>query len=503
MPGRTRRPLPPLPWLVLLLSVVLAMLGSRAFAVGGAVEAVVHVHERAAFTLKADRAGQSAADRARAASQALDTVVDQAETAEARVEEKDGVAVVFFGKTPVITLGDVDAATTGETLHVYASSIASRAQEAVRAEETRRSIADTVFSVSLLVFTGLLAFLLFRFVSDRADVAQAWVKANPRRIPALRLGRIEVVRPNAVRGGVNIALGLAKLFTQLAIGYAWLAFALSRFEATRSYTDRLTGFVLEPLWGLVGRVGGALPVVVVASIAALAVGVLVRFVALFFESVAEGSTTVGWLPRDLAAPTSMLARAGIIVAALVLAAPLLTGTDNGALSRVGVAVLFAIGLSCTPVIACVVAGIPIVFGRRFVAGDFVEVGEHAGRVKGVSLLAVTLEGGDGSELRVPHLVALVRATRVIGSVPPVSIEVTIDARESQAKVRERLLAIAGPFTTRTKVELLSLDGGGARYRVSGCRIEGAGDLASTLADALRAENVALGRAARTSPEERP
>ena len=61
-------------------------------------------------------------------------------------------------------------------------------------------------------------------------------------------------------------------------------------------------------------------------------------------------------------------------------------------------------------------------------------------------------------------------------------------------MRERLLAIAGPFTTRTKVELLSLDGDGARYRVSGCRIEGAGDLASTLADALRAENVALGRA---------
>ena len=455
-------------------------------------EVIVRVHERAAFTLRAERAGQSAVERARAASQALDTVVDLGEPPEARVEEKDGVAVVFIGKTPVVTLGDEDA-TGGETLHVYASSIASRAQEAVRAEETRSSIASTVFSVSLLVFSALLAFLLFRRVGGVAETARAWVKANPARIPALRLGRIEVIRPNSVRGGVNIALGLANLVAQLAIGYGWLLVALSLFAATRGYTERLTGFVLAPLWEVIGRLGSALPVVVVASFAALAVGVLVRFIALFFESVAEGNTTVDWLPRDLAAPTSMLARAGIIVVALVLAAPLLTGTDDGALSRVGVAVLFAIGLSSTPVIACIVAGIPVVFGRRLVAGDFVEVGELGGRVKDVSLLAVTLEGDDGSELRIPHLIGLVRATRVIGSVQPVSIEITIDAREPQGRARERLMAIAGPFTTRTKVELVSLDGDGARYRVSGCRIEGAGDLASALADKLREENIALGR----------
>jgi hypothetical protein len=76
----------------------------------------------------------------------------------------------------------------------------------------------------------------------------------------------------------------------------------------------------------------------------------------------------------------------------------------------------------------------------------------------------------------------------------VSFEVTIAAREPQARVRARLLEIAGPFTTRTQVELLSLDDDGARYRLSGCRIEGAGDLASAVADALRADGVALGRA---------
>jgi small-conductance mechanosensitive channel len=457
-------------------------------------EAVVRVHERAVFTLKAARGGQSAKERAKTATQALGEVVDQGAPPEARVEEKDGVAVIFFGKTPIVALGDEDAEASGEeTLHVYAGTIASRAQEGVRAEETRQSIADTVFSISLLVFSGLLAFLLFRRVGGFAEQTRSWVKANPQRIPALRLGRIEVIHPNAVRGATKIGLDVGILLAQLAIGYGWLLFALSLFAVTRGYTERLTGFVLAPLWALIGRLGSALPVVVVASIAALAVGVLVRFAELFFESVGEGNTTLNWLPRDLAGPTSVLVRAGIVVVSLVLAAPLLTGADDGAISRIGVAILAAIGLSATPVLASIVAGLPVIFGRRLAAGDFVEVGPHGGRVKEVSLLAVTLETADGSELRIPHLVGLVRATRVIGSVPPVTMEIAIDPKESQAHVKARLLAIAAPFTTRTKVELLSLDADAARYLVSGCRIEGAGDLESTVADTLRAENIALGR----------
>lgn len=456
-------------------------------------EATVRVHDRAAFTVKVARGGQTAAQRAKAAGHALEAVVDRGDPPEARVEERDGVAVVFFGTSPIITLGDEDATAADEALHVYASAVASRAQDAVRAEETRSSIANTVFSVSLLVFSGLLAFLLFRRVGEVAERAAAWVKANPQRIPALRLRHIEVIHPSAVRGAVKIALGLAHLVAQLAIGYSWLLFALSLFAATRDYTERLTGFVLTPLWALVGRLGSALPIVVVASLAALAVGVLVRFAELFFESIGEGNTTLSWLPRDLAAPTSVLVRAGVIVVSLVLAAPLLTGADDGAFSRIGVAVLAAIGLSATPLLASVVVGIPIVFGRRLTTGDFVELGAHTGRVARVSLLSVTLEASDGSEVRIPHLVGLLRATRVIGPVPPVSMEVTVDARASQADVRARLLAIASPFTTRTKVELLSLDADGARYRLSGCRIEGAGDLESAVADSLRAENIALGR----------
>jgi hypothetical protein len=401
------------------------------------------------------------------------------------------------GKTPIVTLGDADAdAAGGEiTLHVYAASVASKIDDALRAERTRAAIAEHVFSFSLLVFSGLLAFLLFRRVGDLSGRARTWVKEHPDRIPALKLGTIEVVRPVAVRGAVSIGLALAHRIAQFAIAYSWLIFALSRFEATRDYTDRLAGFVLVPLSALIGRLGSSLPLFVVTAMAALALGVAVRFVGLFFAGVARGETHLAWLPRDLASPTSFLIRAGMVLVSIVLAAPLITGTDDGALSRAGVVALVALGISCTPVLACAAAGVPAVYTRRLRPGEFVETGGRAGIVREVTLLEVVLEDAIGCEVRVPQLLGLWHPTRVLGKAPLASIDVVVDAHERPAKVEEALVGAAVATCDRARVDLVSLDAEGAHWRVSAVPKSGKGvaALADAVAVAINERGIALGR----------
>jgi hypothetical protein len=457
----------------------------------------VRLHEKVVFSLHAARAGQSGPERARAASHALESVLDDPEQPLAHVEEQPGSAVLFVGKTPLATLGDDDAKAAGGdvTLHVYAAGIAAKVDDVLRAERKRSAIATSVFSLSLLVFSGLLAFLLFRRVGDLSVRARAWVREHPDRIPALKLGRIEVVRPVAVRGAVSIALALAHRLAQFAIVYSWLIFALSRFEATRDYTDRLAGFVLTPLSALIGRVGAALPLIVVATIAAVALGVAVRFVGLFFGGVARGETNITWLPRELAGPTSVLVRAGMVLISIVLAAPLITGTDDGALSRAGVVALVAIGLACTPVLACAAAGLPTVFLRRLKPGDFVEAGGRAGVVRDVTLLELVLEDSVGCEVRVPQLLGLWHPTRVLGSAAMATIEVAVDPLERPAKVEETLVGAAVATCERARVDLVSIDADGARWRVSGVpkHGKGAASLADAVAQAIAEQGIALGR----------
>src|SRR5690606_24627071 len=123
----------------------------------------------------------------------------------------------------------------------------------------------------------------------------------------------------------------------------------------------LTGIVLTPLSSLMARVAKSLPMLVVALIAIAALAVLIRFVELFFAGVARGETRLGWLPPDLAPVTSVLLRAGIVLGALVFAAPVVTGDQDDAFGKIGVIALAALGLSSTPVLASALMGVGILY----------------------------------------------------------------------------------------------------------------------------------------------
>jgi small-conductance mechanosensitive channel len=461
---------------------------------------IVHLHERDVFTVRAPLMGHSAEQRAGEASHALERIGEEKELPEVRVEQKGDVAIVFGGATPIIQLGAADTAEAGDaSLDVHAASVAEKVRDALKGERNRKAIAQSVFSFSLLIFSGLIAVLLLGKVTELVDKMRAWVAAHPDRLPAVRVLSIDLIRPAAIRAGLSIGLGFGRILSQVGVVYAWLIFALSLFEATSGYTSRLTGFVVAPVSALVGRIGSALPLILITAFATVAVVILMRFVGLFFGSVARGETTLHWLPRDLATPTGVLVRLGIVVVSLLIAAPLVTGNDDGALSRAGVAALVALGVAIAPVLASAAVGIPVVYGRRLRVGDFAEIGGRLGRVLAIGLLDVRLEDDLGCEVRVPHLVSLVHPTRLLGRSPHVSVALVVDPTVPQGHIRGLLIDVARRFGSTSKVDLVRLDADGAHYQVTVANaIRSAdGDLASAVADALCRENVALGRSPRT------
>lgn len=465
-------------------------------------EGAVRLHDRNVFTIRAPLGGQSAEARARAASQTLERLLEERELPDVHAEEHAERVVVFGGTTPIVQLGADDAIAEGdESVSVHAAAVAAKVREALQSERQRKAIAETVFSVSLFAFSALIAILLLGKVRELARKLQTWIAEHPDRLPSLRFHGIDLVRPAAIRGGLSVALSGGRILSQLGIAYGWLLFASSLFESTRTYTERLTGFVLTPLSALIGRIGSALPVLVILAAAILVTVLVVRFVGLFFGSIGRGETTLGSLPRDLAVPTGALLRIGIVIVALLFAAPLITGADDGALARLGVATLIALGFASAPVLASIVAGIPAIYGRRIRVGEHVEIAGRAGRVVAVSLLEVRLEDDLGCQVRVPHLTSLLAPTRVLGPLPLAVIDVVADPNAPQGHVRSILLAEARRFGTHVKVELMRLDAEGAHYRVSARApaSQADDDLATALAAALAREEVALGRSSSIRP----
>ncbi|MGK3984116.1 mechanosensitive ion channel family protein [Sorangium sp. So ce136] len=468
-------------------------------------EARVELLGRTVFAVRVHRGNLSPPERAREAAKVLERAAQEKKIPDVRIDEQAGVAVIYVGESPLIHLGPEDAAAAGAaTVTVHAAAIAATVRDVLAKEQSRSRIATSVFSFSLLVFSGLIALLLLRKVGELVARARSWVAEHPERLPALRVRGIEMLRPAASQGALSVALGAAGVLVRVGIAYIWILFALSLFASTRDYSEKLTGFVLAPMSELMGRIARSVPVLLLAIVATLAVIVLIRFVGLFFGSVSRGETSLGWLPSDLAVVTGVLVRFGILVAALLLAAPLITGTDEGALTRVGFVVLTAAGLASTPLVASAAVGLSVIYGRRLRIGDIADVGGRSGRVRELTLIEARLEDEDGCVVRVPHLLSLFHPTRIRGRPPLVAVEISVDPAADLERVRELLLRTGSGLGSRARAALVAIDEGGAHFRATmACDGD---DVRSrwltAVAQALVAAGIPLGRAPASPPADR-
>jgi small-conductance mechanosensitive channel len=476
---------------VALLLVVAPAMGAEAESQpGSAPSGVVQIRERPVFEIRAPRGGRSAQVRARDASESLAHVLEQPGPDVVRIESREEGVAVLVGTTPIVVLTPDDARAIGTNdLSFYAAAAAQRIEAALKAERRRLQIQDSVFSFSLAVFITLLAFFALRLVGRLGGQLEDSLLADHERIPALRLGSVEVASRRAVRGAFRLGLRIGTRVLQLVVVYVWVLFLLSLFAATREYGTRLTGSVLRPTGEALGRLGAALPMLAVAALLALVVALVVRTLRLFFESIARGETHVRWISADLARPVGVLLRAALIVLAILFAAPLVTGGDSGALTRLATAVILALALGVVPLLASVAVGLPTVLGRTLRTGEMVEVGGREGKVREVTLLDVRLEDPEGAELRIPHLVAFLHPARSLGGVERRALEVVVDSAEDPSRVHSVLLEAAGSHASGSRAELVSLDARGARWKVSGIHP----DLGQRVAAALRDARIELAK----------
>jgi hypothetical protein len=456
----------------------------------------VKLSDDAVFSLRATLGGKSPEARAREASEQLKRAYEGEQTSDVSVSRRGDVALLSVGRTFIVELDEEEAKLAGSTsLEVHAASTASAIHEKLVSSHKRAAIAKSAFSFSLVVFFGLIAFYLIRKLGEFAERARTWFDARSDRDLSLRFQGIEFVRPAMLRSTGVLALSTLKWLAQFGVAYTWLVVVLSLFESTRGYTQKLTGFVLAPLSQLMARLATALPLLVVAALAALAVFVLVRFVGLFFASVSRGETPLGWLPNDLAAPTSVLLRSGIVIAALVFLAPVVTGDNDGVLGRVGVISLVALGLAATPVLASGTIGVIWLYGRRLRVGEYVELGAYRGRVAELNLLELRLIVTDRTELRVPHLLTLVRPMRLLGARPRLTLDMYVHASSSVTEVRSLLAAVAGKVGVEPSVEIVSADADAIRFRIAAtCEsLEARTAFHIAALDALSGAGITLGR----------
>ncbi|HUL59706.1 MAG TPA: hypothetical protein VLU43_10545 [Anaeromyxobacteraceae bacterium] len=362
------------------------------------------------------RAGRTPEERARAATEALSAALARDPAASARVEPRAGAALILVGSAPVIEIGPEDAAAAGAgAAEVHAAAVAARIDAALHAERARLAAQSAVFSFSLLVFAGLVAFLLLRRLpAVEAQVAaalQARAGAS-----SLRVAGVQVATEAEASGAVRAGLRGARFLAQAIIVWLWALVGLSLFPWTRPWAERAVRLVVDPVAALTGRAGRAVPAVLAAAALAILVAIALRTLRAVLAAAARGEAAFRGVRADRARALSGVLSVALVLAGVVFAAPLLGG--GSVIAKIGEAAVLAAGLAAVPVLACGLAGLPLLLGRAVHVGDAVEAGGRAGRVVAFGPLSLELEDEAGARVHVPYLLALVRPLRIVPGRPP-------------------------------------------------------------------------------------
>ena len=239
-----------------------------------------------------------------------------------------------------------------------------------------------------------------------------WIQHPETELGTLKLGSVEFLAEATAKEALRLVVIAASWVLRAALIYTWALAALSLFPATRPLVGKAAGYLFSPALELLERTVARLPVLFSLILVLLIVAVIARFLSVYTLAVEKGELESDWLKPETARTTGTLLIVATGLLTLVLVTPLLTGSSDGSLPRVGLIGLAVVGLASCPYLASCIFGLRIIYGRSLKLGSLIEYGGQKGYVIRVALFEITLKTSDGIVVSVPHLLSLLHPTRV-------------------------------------------------------------------------------------------
>ncbi|MCP4572852.1 MAG: mechanosensitive ion channel [bacterium] len=166
---------------------------------------------------------------------------------------------------------------------------------------------------------------------------------------------------------------------------------------------------------------------------------------------------------------TMLAATLVTVLAVILALPLDAETQGQLLGLYGILVSAAIALSASTLLGNAMAGIMLKTVRNFRSGDFVQVGDHFGRVTERGLFHTEIQTPDRDLTTLPNLFLATTPVKVLrSSGTVVSATCSLGYDIHHGRIEELLLAAAAKARLEDAfVQVLQLGDFSVTYKVAG------------------------------------
>jgi small-conductance mechanosensitive channel len=366
--------------------------------------AALTVGNRPIFTMRSVILSYKPAERANAAQQRIQRILDRGGDFKVVVKPHEQGAVVMIDEDAAFMVlpGDVNTL-AGDNLYSLAEQAAGNLRLAITEYREQNNIKKvghamgwSLLATVLFIAAGKMWLTLGRKLRNRA------LYLVRRNADAVKLAGVSALNAESTATIVSRLLNTLIASGMLLLSYLWATFVLRRLPWTRPWGESLTGYLFDTLGTVFKAIVSAIPGLMLVVV----IFVLGRFISgiirSFFTRFESGQVESIWLDQATAVPTRKLSIAFVWLVALAMAYPYLPGAQTEAFK--GMSVLFGlmVSLGASGVVGQVVSGFILVYSRSLKVGEYVRIGDTEGTVTELGLFATRIQTGMGEEIVLPN-----------------------------------------------------------------------------------------------------
>ena len=324
-----------------------------------------------------------------------------------QASEEGGVATVRYGDQLIVTINDAEAKGSGlprkALANQYVLLLETKLPVVHEQHEPRYLWRALIFAaITILIYLAVLWVIIrgTRWILKTLDAG------SKGRIQGIKIQQSEIIQGSQVRSLLASLVRLARVILIAILSYGFLAKAFSFFPWTREHSQRLLGYLINPLVTMGEAILNYLPKLFYIFVIVVVLHFVLRFIRIIAREVERGRIRIVGFYPEWVQPTYKIVRFLLYAFGAVLIYPYLPGEGSPAFKGIGVflGVLFSLG--STSAVANFVAGVILIYTRGYRIGDWVTVGENTGEVVQMTMLATHIRTIRNEEITIPNSVAL-------------------------------------------------------------------------------------------------
>lgn len=328
------------------------------------------------------------------------------------LSEGDQATDILAGDLVLMSVTDEDAAAAGRTRAELAQAIRVALFDAMGRVSIRATITAILLGLLWTALATAVLVVVLRLLRRSTSRLEAMIATRrDGGIPGVRIRTVELVSAQTIANLLTASVRGLRTLGIIVLLYFYLPLVLSFFPWTQRYSDRLVGYVLDPLGRVLGAVVAYLPNLLFIAIIVFVARYALKVVHLVFGALENGTLAFGGFEREWSEPTYKIVRFLIIAIVAVVMFPYLPGANSDAFKGVSLFLGVLVSFGSSSAIANIVAGTVLTYTRAFNVGDRVRIGETTGDVVAKSLLVTRVRTIKNVDVTVPN--AMVLSTHVL------------------------------------------------------------------------------------------